>query len=42
MRAYNDVYSLSVSMHEFETFLKDGGTTIYFGVKCGDIGEIWG
>ena len=37
LRAYDDVYSLSVSMHEMEPFLEHGGgaTTIYFGVKCG-------
>ena len=43
-RAYNDVYSLSVSMHEMEPFIEHGDAyiPIYFGVKCGDIGEIWG
>jgi hypothetical protein len=37
-RAYGGVYSLSVSMHEFEPFLEHGHAsqhTIYFGVHCG-------
>jgi hypothetical protein len=37
LRAYDDVYSLSVSMHEMEPFLEhgDGSVIMYFGVKCG-------
>ena len=37
LRAYDDVYSLSISMHEMEPFLEhgDGNVTVYFGVRCG-------
>ena len=36
-RSYNNVYSLAISMHEFEPFIEHGSSSIrlFFGVWCG-------
>ena len=36
-RSYDDVYSLAISMHEFEPFIDHGSSSIrmFFGVLCG-------
>ena len=35
---YDDIYSLAISMHEFEPFLEhaDGAVDVFFGVQCGE------